>query len=444
VEILVREGIERVLDLITLGMKFDFGEKGLDLGLEGGHSKRRVLHAGGNSTGKEMIQFLISSVQADPNITIFENTEVFELISDGERCYGALAFNLNAQKFFVFHAKSTILATGGASGIYQRTTNPQTATGDGIALGFKAGAEVTDMEFIQFHPTAFYTENGESFLISEAVRGEGAYLLSDSDRRFMPEYHELGELAPRDVVSRAIFNEMKKSGKNCVYLSLKHLNPDLIRKRFSNIYKASLKYGVDITRDLIPVAPAAHYLIGGIKTGIWGNTNIKGLFACGETACAGVHGANRLASNSLLECIVFAKRSIDWALENNGFELNGTTLKVPSTIMNPASQKDSFFRLKGIISGLMSQHAGIVRNAQGLKKALEIFEKLTKSSDELVGYYEFKLQNILEVCSLIARSALLRTESRGAHIREDFPDENPLWEAHIILKKGSEPLVVKV
>jgi L-aspartate oxidase len=444
VEILVREGIERVSDLIALGMKFDFSEKGLEFGLEGGHSKRRVLHAGGNSTGKEMVRFLISSVQANPDITIFENTEVSELISQGERCFGALAFDLSNQKPFVFLAKSTILATGGASGIYLRTTNPQTATGDGIALGFRAGAEVTDMEFIQFHPTAFYMENGESFLISEAVRGEGGYLLNHSFKRFMSEYHELGELAPRDVVSRAIFNEMKRSGENHVYLSLKHLNPDFIRKRFSNVYYASLQHGVDITRDLVPVAPAAHYLIGGIKTGIWGETNINGLFSCGEVACTGVHGANRLASNSLLECIVYAKRAVDSARESDGFtnKLN-EFIKGPFSILSPASKKDNFLKVKGVISSLMSEHVGIVRSAYGLKRALEVFGRLANSDDESDGYYRLKLQNMLVVCSLIARSALLRTESRGAHIREDFPDEDPLWKAHIVLKKGSKPLVVR-
>jgi L-aspartate oxidase len=445
VEILVREGIDRVLDLIALGMKFDLGEKGLELGLEGGHSKRRVLHAGGNSTGKEMVRFLISSVQADPNITIFENTEVSELISQEGRCFGALAFNLSVQKLFIFVARSTILATGGASGIYIRTTNPQTATGDGIALGFRAGAEVTDMEFIQFHPTAFYMENGESFLISEAVRGEGGHLLNHSFKRFMQDYNELGELAPRDVVSRAIFNEMKRSGANYVYLSLKHLNPDFIRKRFSNIYNASLQHGVDITTDLIPVAPAAHYLIGGIKTGIWGETNIRGLFACGEVACTGVHGANRLASNSLLECIVFAKRAVDLAIEDDGLKnkLN-KVIGDPSPILNPASEKDSFLKVKGVISNLMSEHVGIVRRGYGLKKALEVFEKAVNSGDELVGYYRLKLQNMIDVCLLIARSALLRTESRGTHIREDFPDEDPFWQAHIVLKTGSDPEVVKV
>ena len=444
VEILVREGVERVTDLIALGMKFDLGEKGLELGLEGGHSKRRVLHAGGNSTGKEMVQFLISSVQANPNIFIFENTEVAELISNGERCFGSLAFNLNIQKYWVLIAKYTILAAGGASGIYLRTTNPQTATGDGIALGFRAGAEITDMEFIQFHPTAFYTENGETFLISEAVRGEGAFLLNNTLDRFMLKYHELAELAPRDVVSRAIFNEMKRSGVTYVYLSLKHLNPDFIRKRFSNIYNASLQYGVDITDDLIPVAPAAHYLIGGVKTGLWAETNIKGLFACGEVACTGVHGANRLASNSLLECIVFARRAVDLARESDKWtDKSENLVKDLSFILNPDSQKDSFIKLKSIISQIMSEHVGIVRSAYGLKRALEVFEKVASSGDELVGYYKLKLQNILDVCSLVARSALLRTESRGAHIREDFPNEDPSWKAHIVLKRDSEPLVVK-
>jgi len=300
------------------------------------------------------------------------------------------------------------------------------------------------MEFIQFHPTAFYTENGETFLISEAVRGEGAFLLNNTLDRFMLKYHELAELAPRDVVSRAIFNEMKRSGVNYVYLSLKHLNPDFIRKRFSNIYNASLQYGVDITDDLIPVAPAAHYLIGGVKTGLWAETNIKGLFACGEVACTGVHGANRLASNSLLECIVFARRAVDLARESDKWtDKSENLVKDLSFILNPDSQKDSFIKLKSIISQIMSEHVGIVRSAYGLKRALEVFEKVASSGDELVGYYKLKLQNILDVCSLVARSALLRTESRGAHIREDFPNEDPSWKAHIVLKRDSEPLVVK-
>jgi L-aspartate oxidase len=436
VEILVREGRERVMDLIALGMKFDLGEKGLELGLEGGHSKRRVLHAGGNSTGKEMVQFLISSVQSNPKICVFENTTISELISDGETCFGALALEEGSGQKRIFISKSTILATGGASGIYLRTTNPTTTTGDGIALAYRAGAEVTDMEFVQFHPTALYTESGGSFLISEAVRGEGAHLLNHSGYRFMPDYHELAELAPRDIVSRAIFGEMRRSGKSYVFLNLKHLSADFIRRRFLNVYNVVLSYGVDITRDLVPVAPAAHYLIGGVKTGLMAETNIKGLFACGEVACTGVHGANRLASNSLLECIVFAKRAVDGARESN---IGDYRVKHLPTL---SLHKDTFFKLRNRISQLMTEYVGIVRSGNGLRKALSEIEKVTDSKDELAGYYKLNLQNVLDVCSLITKSALLRTESRGAHIREDFPKEDPLWEAHIVLKKGWEPLVV--
>ncbi|MGH7791088.1 MAG: L-aspartate oxidase, partial [Thermodesulfobacteriota bacterium] len=228
VEILVREGKDRVEDLISLGMKFDSSEKGFELGLEGGHTKRRVLHAGGSSTGKEMVRFRISSVKANPNISIFENTTVARLISDGKTCFGAVVFKENLYDQMAFLSKSTVFAAGGASGIYVRTTNPPGAVGEGIALAFRAGAEVTDMEFIQFHPTALHIEGKEGFLISEAVRGEGAFILNHSGRRFMTDYHELAELAPRDVVSRAIFNEMKKSGEPCVFLTLKHLDSDFV------------------------------------------------------------------------------------------------------------------------------------------------------------------------------------------------------------------------
>jgi L-aspartate oxidase len=442
VEVLVREGREGVMNLISLGMKFDLGEKGLELGLEGGHSKRRVLHAGGSSTGKEMVQFLISSVQSNPNVHVFENTIVFELISDGANCFGALAFQEGSQNLWAFVSKSTVLATGGASGIYLRTTNPPTATGDGVALAYRAGAEVTDMEFIQFHPTALYTQGFGSFLISEAVRGEGAYLLNHSGYRFMPDYHGLAELAPRDVVSRAIFNEMKVSGRSYVFLDLRHLNPNFIRRRFLNIYNASLNYGIDITRDLVPVAPAAHYLIGGVKTGLMAETNLNRLFACGEVACTGVHGANRLASNSLLECIVFAKRAIDGA---RGISAGSGEVENydPSRWPLSVSEKDAFFEMRNRISQLMTDYVGIVRRGDELEKALSGIEEVADDINRLTGYYRLKLQNIIEVCSLIAKSALIRTESRGAHIREDFSNEDPSWEAHIVLKKGSEPLIVR-
>ncbi|MBI2487514.1 MAG: L-aspartate oxidase [Deltaproteobacteria bacterium] len=447
VEILVKEGKDRVTDLIALGMKFDSSEKGLELGLEGGHTKRRVLHAGGSSTGKEMVRFLISSVKANSNISIFENATVSRLVSDGKRCFGALVFKENLYEQMAFLSKSTVLAAGGASGIYVRTTNPPGAVGEGIALAYRAGAEVTDMEFIQFHPTALYIEGRESFLISEAVRGEGAFLLNHSGKRFMLDYHELAELAPRDVVSRAIFNEMKKSCENYVLLTLKHLDADFVKKRFSNIYNACLKYGIDITKDFVPVSPAAHYTIGGVKTGLMAETNVKWLFACGEVAWTGVHGANRLASNSLLECIVFAKRAVDGAIESDGEVCkpeNSVEVTPDLVLSSPSSQKELFFKLKTTTSQLMTEYVGIVRNKKGLKKALRELEKISASVNELSGYYRLKLQNMIEVSSLIAKSALLREESRGAHIREDFPNEDPRWKAHIVWKENSKPLVVRV
>jgi L-aspartate oxidase len=447
VEILVREGKDRVEDLISLGMKFDSSEKGFELGLEGGHTKRRVLHAGGSSTGKEMVQFLITSVKANPSISIFENTTVARFISDGKRCFGALVFKENLYEQTAFISKSNVLAAGGASGIYVRTTNPPGAVGEGIALAYGAGAEVTDMEFIQFHPTALYIEGKESFLISEAARGEGAFLLNHSGRRFMLDYHELAELAPRDVVSRAIFNEMKKSGEQCVFLSLKHLDSDFVKKRFSNIFGVCSKYGIDITRDSVPVSPAAHYTIGGVKTGLMAETNLRGLFACGEVAWTGVHGANRLASNSLLECIVFSKRAIDGAIESDGevYKTDNSVEAATDLALSSSSQNELFFELKTTTSRLMTEHAGIVRNKKGLAKAVRELEKISECVKELSGYYRLKLLNIIEVSSLIVKAALLREESRGAHVREDFPEEDPEWKAHIIWKKNSKkPLVVRV
>lgn len=441
VRILVQEGRDRVRHLIAQGMKFDSGESGLELGLEGGHSKRRVLHAGGSSTGKEMVQFLISSVKANPDVHLLENTVAVELISDEMRCFGALVFKEDSGERIVIFAKSTILATGGASGIYLRTTNPPSAIGDGIALAYRAGTEVSDMEFIQFHPTALYTEQGGTFLISEAVRGEGAYLLNHSGDRFMPGYHELAELAPRDIVSGAIFNEIKKSGGNHVFLTLVHLNADFVKKRFSNIYNACLVHGIDITRDLVPVAPAAHYFIGGVKTGLMAETNIKGLYACGEVACTGVHGANRLASNSLLECIVFGKRAVDGAIENDSsIDKSAHPLEHSLLSQEPfhsTTSRECYFKLKNIISRLMTDYVGIVRSGEGLKKTLAEIERVSDFTDSLTGYYRLKLQNMFDVCTLIAKSGLIRAESRGGHIREDFPDEDPSWKTHIIWEKNA-------
>ena len=274
VELLVSEGIDRVADLIELGMEFDMSAGGPDLGLEGGHTKRRILHAGGTSTGREMVSFLISAVEKNSAISKYESTGVIELLSDGARCYGALALNASFEPV-IFSSNATILASGGASALYARTTNPHGSTGEGISLSYMAGAGVTDMEFVQFHPTAFYGHQGSSFLISEAVRGEGAYLINTQGKRFMSDYSEQGELAPRDVVSRAIYKEMIGTGAEFVYLDLRHLDSAKIKSRFNNIYLVCRELGLDITTQRVPVAPAAHYTIGGVGTGLWGETTLR-------------------------------------------------------------------------------------------------------------------------------------------------------------------------
>lgn len=448
VELLVNEGIERVADLIDLGMEFDMGDKGLDLGLEGGHTKRRILHAGGSSTGREMVRFLIAAVEENPGITKYESTGVVKFLSRDGRCYGAVALGSDFEPR-VFYAGSTILATGGASAIFERTTNPGGSTGEGISIAYQAGARVTDMEFVQFHPTAFYSEDGGSFLISEAVRGEGAHLINTEGRRFMSDYSDLGELAPRDVVSRAIYKEMKESGKDCVYLDLKHMDAEIIKSRFENIYLACRELGFDITRDMIPVAPAAHYTIGGVSTGLRGETNIKGLSACGEVACSGVHGANRLASNSLLECIVFAKRAVDGALQNQD-----SATDTPGDLLSQLTgygisgsrdtEQKTYTECRENISSIMNRNVGMVRSGSGLKEASRELQECSGYLDKLTGYFKIKLNMILEVSQLITRFSLMREESRGVHIREDFPVENPIWKSHIVLERGKEPQIVKV
>ncbi|MEQ9617682.1 MAG: L-aspartate oxidase [Deltaproteobacteria bacterium] len=444
VQVLVNEGRDLVMDLIDLGMKFDSGERGLELGLEGGHTKRRVLHAGGSSTGREMVTFLIAAVEDNPSIKKYESTGVVELITGEAGCCGALALGRDFEPL-AFISRSVILATGGASALYERTTNPGGSTGEGIALAYQAGAEITDMEFVQFHPTAFYNEHGASFLITEAVRGEGAYLLDASGHRFMKQYSELGELAPRDIVSRAISVEVDKSKEDCVYLDMRHLDSGFVKTRFRNIYELCLNYNIDITKNLIPVAPAAHYTIGGVRTGLLGQTNIKGLFACGEVACAGVHGANRLASNSLLECVVFAKRAVDGALESSGGELFRFNSKVDLPQFDISRAQESLFtEFKTACCRIMNRCVGIVRSREGLSQAEEELKSLYAYSEKFSGYYRLKLNMILEVSSMITRFSLIREESRGVHIRQDYPAEDPRWRKHIVMKKGEEPETVPV
>ncbi len=390
VNILVTEAKDRIEDLLELGMDFDSQDGELLYGLEGGHSRRRVIHAGGDSTGKKLVDFLTEIVLQNPKIDWLENTLVHNLITNNNRCYGAHAFNYDLKKDFTFLAKNTILATGGASAVYKRTTNPFTSIGDGLSLAFEAGAQLESMEFIQFHPTAFYTGEKKTFLISEAVRGEGAYLLNSNGERFMENYHELKELAPRDIVSIAIYKELQKSNKPCVYLSLKHLDSEKIKKRFSTIFREALKYKIDITKDLVPVAPAAHYTVGGIKTGLMAETNIKGLFACGEVASSGIHGANRLASNSLLECLVFGKRAIDIAIKNktNIDAIEKHLFKI--NFFADDNKKSEVDKILENIAEIMNSKVGLVRTEQSLNEAENDINSLIrkfnfKENEYLVG-----------------------------------------------------------
>ena len=436
VDILVREGRERILEMIRMGMQFDKNDGKLVLGLEGGHSKRRILHAGGDATGKELTSFMLEKVMEQSNIHTFEYTAVTRIIVQNGQCAGVQAIDFTSGQNLIFEAPACILATGGLSRIFSRTTNPHTATGDGISLAYDAGAAVEDMEFIQFHPSALCVENQDAFLISEAVRGEGAWLINKTGERFMKEIHPLAELAPRDVVAFSIYQQMKKDQSSHVYLSLKHLDPQKIKTRFSNIYTKLASFGYDMTTDLLPIAPAAHYMVGGVKTGLHGETNIPGLFACGEVASTGVMGANRLASNSLLECLVFGKRASEQAAKMTKHPIEITE---PGEFSNKTEYEQFYLQIKNEVADLMSEKVGIVRKEEDLTTALNRLEEIkTKIEGCAQDYNILKARQIVEICELITRSALLRKESRGGHIREEYKQEDPDFRVHIIFQKDKE------
>jgi len=441
VDILVNEGPDRIKELINAGMQFDKEKGHLALALEGGHHKRRVLHAGGDSTGRLVSEFMIDQVSSNEGIDIFENNMAIEILENKDVCSGVRAWNCNTNKEELFFANTTILALGGTSAVYKRTTNPDTTVGDGIALCHKIGNEISDMEFIQFHPTSFHSDQGHTFLISEAVRGEGAYLKNAKGERFMENKHELKELAPRDVVAKAIFKEMTDGNTDHVYLTLDHLDAEKIKNRFPKIYSLCKDNGVDML-DRIPVAPAAHYMCGGVKTGTHGETNINNLFVCGELASTGIMGANRLASNSLLECLVFGKRSIDYSIKNKK-EIS-KEFKLEGYHTNEDKAED-FINIKNKISNIMNQYAGIIKSEillnTALKKLNSIDNEFKKEPNEL---YSHKLDNLLCVCRLIINAALLRRESRGAQIREDYPLEDKMFEVHSIQQRNKETKFIKV
>ena len=436
VEVMVNEGPLRVSELIEMGMQFDKKDGELVLGLEGGHNQRRIIHAGGDATGKLVTSFKLGKVLEQPTITPFENVTAIKLMKQNNCIAGLHAYDFVTRKNIIFKTKAVIVATGGLSRVFLRSTNPYTATGDGIAMAFEAGAKIADLEFIQFHPTALFVPGKEAYLISEAVRGEGAWLLNEKGERFMTDIHQLAELAPRDVVAFNIYKQLQQTGNHRIYLSLRHLDKNEIIARFSNIYQQLKEFGFDLTADLLPVAPAAHYMVGGIRTNLDAETNISGLFVCGEAASTGVMGANRLASNSLLECLVFGKRASEKAakLSNSGCQINEV-----EPIYIESKNEPLYLEMQNEIAELMSENLGIVRNAEGIGKAIERLSEIeSKFGDYQNEYNLFKIKNTATVCKLIAQAALIRKESRGGHIREDFQKENTDFEIHIIQQKNND------
>ncbi|HEY5912091.1 MAG TPA: L-aspartate oxidase [Verrucomicrobiae bacterium] len=454
VRTIVEEGPARIAELIELGMQFSereipesHGARELDLGREGGHSKRRILHAK-DITGREVERALLAAAAAQPNIRIFENHVAIDLITSqklgyvGEnRCLAVHALDKKSGHVETFAAPVTVLATGGCGKVYLYTTNPDIATGDGVAMAYRAGAAVANMEFIQFHPTCLYHPRAKSFLISEAVRGEGAVLKSMDGREFMNDCHPLKSLAPRDIVARAIDSEMKKTGADHVWLDITHRPAKFIIDRFPNIYQTCFGFGIDITKEPIPVVPAAHYQCGGVVTNLDGQTEIAGLYAIGEVACTGLHGANRLASNSLLEALVCAHRAAQHAIANKP---QRPDFEIPPWQSGNAHNPDEMVVVShnwDEIRRAMWDYVGIVRTNKRLRRAQK---RIANLQDEIQEYYwDFivtsdllELRNIATVASIIIASALSRQESRGLHYNLDFPESNPDWaQRNTVLRK---------
>jgi L-aspartate oxidase len=423
-------------DLVALGVDFDHEASGaIDLHREGGHSLPRVLHSG-DATGAEIQNTLSARVRNAEHVTLFENRFLVDLLTAGERCVGALVHDPVARQLSVFWADSVVLATGGAGQLYRVTTNPAVATGDGVAAAWRAGAELADLEFVQFHPTAFDSAASPKFLITEALRGEGAYLLDCDEKRFMLDVHPLAELAPRDVVSREIVKVMTRCGRPNVWLDARHLGEAVLRARFPMIYETCLEAGYDLSRDLIPVAPAAHYAIGGIRVDIDGRTSVPGLYASGECACSGLHGANRLASNSLLEGLVLSRRIVR-ALGSEGAEHD-------LRIMSPEEDSVQIAALsvaRDTIQQVMSEFVGVNRTEEGLSRAASVLEELSGLLEvSLRRPAELEVQNMVTLATLTAHAARYRTESRGAHWRDDFPARDDAhWRVHTVWRRGAKP-----
>lgn len=446
VQVLVEEGPARIQELIGWGARFDKEGGEYAFAREAAHSRDRIMRAGGDATGTEMVRALLARARALRRIVWQDHHFTIDLLKDKDgRCTGALVLDESSGNLMPLTARAVVLATGGAGQIYARTTNPPSATGDGMAMAYRAGAIVEDMEFVQFHPTALYLPATPQFLLSEAMRGEGALLRNNRGEAFMSRYHKLAEMAPRDIVSRAIWSEMLATKARHVFLDLTHLAPAFIRERFPTIYSTCLRYDVDITEEMIPVCPSAHFMMGGVWTDRRGATSVPGLFAAGETACAGVHGANRLASNSLLEGLVFGARAAEAAAEYG----RGLTKHEVARWKNGGGDEGlegsgleglpDMDKLLNSLRRLMWEKVGIIRTREGLLLALS---RLADWDEQLRGRCrtrrDWEIQNMVTVGQLVATSALQRENSLGAHFRSDATgDSHAGWDHHIQLEMGN-------
>ena len=436
VETLVVEGTKYIKQLIEWGTEFDREGGKLSFTQEAAHSRRRILHAHGDSTGKEIVRALIARARQEKKIVLmpFANTE--SLIISDNRCVGVKFLDPILKAPREIFAKSVILCTGGAGQLYRHTTNPGVATGDGMAMAYFAGAEMADMEFVQFHPTALSLENAPRFLLSEAMRGEGGILRNKFGTRFMKDYDERLELAPRDIVSRSIVAEMRKTGTRNVFLDMTALDEEFLKERFPKIYETCKFYDLNIAKDLLPVSPASHYCMGGVRTDLHGRTTVSGLYAAGEVTCTGVHGANRLASNSLLEGLVFGARAGEAAvLDSSKFKVQSLKFEEENKgqkTKDKGQTEGIATAVKKRVKRVMWERVGILRDANSLKRALNEFEQISQSNLSVSS------RNFVTLAKLVTIAALWREESRGGHFRTDFPETREDFRVHSIQKIGAE------
>ena len=440
VDMVVREAPQRIGELIQWGTEFDSSDGEILLGREGGHSRGRIAHAHGDATGAEVMRAMIERTRKSPHIETWENAFTVDLLTFEGRCRGAVMVDMHGRKIMVW-AKETILCTGGAGQVYRESTNPLVATGDGTSLAYRAGVELRDMEFVQFHPTVLYIAGSSRSLITEAVRGEGAHLVDVNGHRFMPDYDDRAELAPRDVVSQSIIRQMDATKHANVYLDMSHLEATEVRRRFPGIAGACAKFGLDIAEDRIPVRPGAHYMVGGVSVDQQGRTSMPGLWAAGEVSSSGLHGANRLASNSLLEGLVYGAHA-GTAASRSAEKQAGNMTALP--ISHPVAYGGSNFDVADVrvsLKSLMGRLVGVERSAEGLQEAADSIASFAAyvMPHQFHCVEGWELQNLLLTSSLIVNAALVRCESRGVHFRSDHPQPNDQqWRRHLNIRMDAE------